>query len=45
MLVRVSGTEPLMRVMVEAPSDEETEVVCERLSEVVRDVLGASLVG
>src|SRR5436305_2663971 len=44
-LVRVSGTEPLMRVMVEAPSDEETEVVCERLSEVVRDVLGASLVG
>jgi len=30
-LVRASGTEPLVRVMVEAPSAEETEAVCGRL--------------
>ena len=30
-LVRPSGTEPLVRVMVEAPSEEEAEVICGRL--------------
>jgi phosphoglucosamine mutase len=30
-LVRPSGTEPLIRVMVEAPTAEESEQVCERL--------------
>ena len=30
-LVRASGTEPLVRVMVEAPTDEEAQEVCERL--------------
>ncbi len=30
-LVRPSGTEPLVRVMVEAPTDEEAEEVCGRL--------------
>ena len=30
-LVRPSGTEPLIRVMVEAPEAEEAEAVCERL--------------
>ncbi len=30
-LVRPSGTEPLVRVMVEAPTDEETRAVCDRL--------------
>jgi phosphoglucosamine mutase len=30
-LVRSSGTEPLVRVMVEAPTDEEAETVCARL--------------
>jgi phosphoglucosamine mutase len=39
-LVRPSGTEPLVRVMVEAPSQEETEVVCARLVSVVEDALG-----
>jgi phosphoglucosamine mutase len=38
-LVRPSGTEPLIRVMVEAPSQQETDDVCERLTEVVRAVL------
>jgi phosphoglucosamine mutase len=35
-LLRPSGTEPLVRVMVEAPSAEEAEAVCERLVGVVR---------
>ncbi|MDQ6915973.1 MAG: phosphoglucosamine mutase [Actinomycetota bacterium] len=30
-LVRPSGTEPLVRVMVEAPSDDEATAACERL--------------
>ena len=42
-LVRASGTEPLIRVMVEAPSDVETDAVCDRLTAVVRAVLGESL--
>jgi phosphoglucosamine mutase len=40
-LVRASGTEPLIRVMVEAPSPRETDDVCGRLSQVVKTVLGA----
>ncbi|HEX4673237.1 MAG TPA: phosphoglucosamine mutase [Solirubrobacteraceae bacterium] len=39
-LVRASGTEPLIRVMVEAPSAEETEQVCARLTEAVRHAMG-----
>jgi phosphoglucosamine mutase len=39
-LVRPSGTEPLVRVMVEAPSAEETEAVCARLVAVVTETLG-----
>ena len=35
-LLRPSGTEPLVRVMVEAPSAEEAEAVCGRLVEIVR---------
>ncbi len=38
-LVRASGTEPLIRVMVEAPSDDETDAVCERLVDVVQSTL------
>jgi phosphoglucosamine mutase len=38
-LVRASGTEPLIRVMVEAPSRSETDTVCDRLSDVVKAVL------
>ncbi len=30
-LVRASGTEPLLRVMVEAPSEQEADAVCARL--------------
>jgi phosphoglucosamine mutase len=38
-LLRPSGTEPLVRVMVEAPSAEEADAVCERLVGVVRQEL------
>jgi phosphoglucosamine mutase len=38
-LLRPSGTEPLVRVMVEAPTAEEAEAVCERLVSVVRQEL------
>jgi phosphoglucosamine mutase len=34
-LVRASGTEPLIRVMVEAPGEEETDAVCQRLVAVI----------
>ena len=39
-LLRPSGTEPLVRVMVEAPSAEEADAVCGRLVELVRRELG-----
>jgi phosphoglucosamine mutase len=38
-LLRPSGTEPLVRVMAEAPSAEEAEEVCDRLAGIVRDEL------
>ena len=38
-LVRASGTEPLIRVMVEAPSHEETDEVCARLTEAIEHVV------
>jgi phosphoglucosamine mutase len=39
-LVRPSGTEPLVRVMVEAPSEDEAERVCGRLVALVEQELG-----
>ena len=39
-LVRPSGTEPLVRVMVEAPTDAEAEEVCGRLVALVERELG-----
>jgi phosphoglucosamine mutase len=39
-LLRPSGTEPLVRVMVEAPSAEEADAVCRRLADLVRQELG-----
>jgi phosphoglucosamine mutase len=43
-LVRVSGTEPLIRVMAEAPTQDETDAVCGRLQGIVADALGDKLV-
>jgi phosphoglucosamine mutase len=37
-LVRSSGTEQLVRVMVEAPTDDETDAVCARLVAIVESV-------
>jgi phosphoglucosamine mutase len=39
-LVRASGTEPLIRVMTEAPTSEEAEAVCKRLCDLVESELG-----
>jgi phosphoglucosamine mutase len=39
-LVRPSGTEPLVRVMVEAPAEDECEAVLGRLVDLVRQELG-----
>jgi phosphoglucosamine mutase len=39
-LVRASGTEPLVRVMVEAPTDDEADEVCARLVALVERELG-----
>lgn len=41
-LVRPSGTEPLVRVMVEAPSAEQAEQAADRLCKAVADALGTS---
>ncbi len=38
-LVRASGTEPLIRVMAEAPSQQEIDDVCSRLTAVVEQAL------
>jgi phosphoglucosamine mutase len=40
-LVRPSGTEPLVRVMVEAPTSVEAEAVCGRLVDLVQAEVGA----
>ncbi len=40
MLVRPSGTEPLVRVMVEAPDEDECVVITERLVATVERELG-----
>jgi len=40
-LIRASGTEPLVRVMVEAPTAAEADAACGRLVEVVRAEAGA----
>jgi phosphoglucosamine mutase len=39
-LVRASGTEPLVRVMVEAETAQEADTVAERLAKLVRENLG-----
>jgi phosphoglucosamine mutase len=40
-LIRPSGTEPLVRVMVEAPTEDEADAVCSRLVALVESELGA----
>ncbi len=40
LLVRPSGTEPLVRVMAEAPSHEECAAACDRIVKVIEDQLG-----
>ena len=40
-LIRPSGTEPLVRVMVEAPTAQEADAICARLVALVESELGA----
>jgi phosphoglucosamine mutase len=40
-LLRPSGTEPLVRVMVEAPTADEAEAICAELVEAVRSAAGS----
>jgi len=40
-LVRPSGTEPLVRVMVEAPTEDEAEAAADELIEAVEALAGA----
>ena len=39
-LVRYSGTQPMCRVMVEGPTQEETKKYCEQIAAVIREKLG-----
>jgi len=39
-LVRYSGTQPICRVMVEGPTEEETQRYCEQISDVIHKDLG-----
>ena len=39
-LVRPSGTEPLVRVLAEAPTEEEAEALCARIAALVSQELG-----
>jgi phosphoglucosamine mutase len=39
-LVRASGTEPLIRVMTEAPTADEADAVCQRLVDLIEQELG-----
>ena len=39
-LVRPSGTEPLVRVLAEAPTTEEAEALCARIAALVTQELG-----
>ncbi len=39
-LVRPSGTEPVVRVLAEAPSEAEAEALCARIAALVRQELG-----
>ena len=40
-LVRPSGTEPLIRVMAEGPEQGQLEEICQRIADIVRAELGA----
>ena len=39
-LVRYSGTQPLCRVMVEGPSEAETQQYCSQITDIIRNKLG-----
>ena len=39
-LVRYSGTQPVCRVMVEGPTAQQTDALCRRIADVVRQIIG-----
>ncbi|HYA44486.1 MAG TPA: hypothetical protein VED59_02695, partial [Acidimicrobiales bacterium] len=44
-LIRPSGTEPVVRIMVEAPTEDQARVAADRLVAVLRSALGAPPTG